>query len=258
MEVVLRHEARRQWRLLLERGQYGAALAHCRSATQRNRVYTVQAAAAFDAGQFERAAVLYARTPAAAPLEQARRLPLPLLPGFRASRASPSFTLVEMSMQCFQWRVPGGSADGKPSESASLRFIWAVAWFNHEPFEPQTATLVGFYASPSPSRRKSRAGVPWLVFSGRGATYRMLNAETVRVFRWARRERTGGAEANGCRTARRAANVPRAPPTGALDVCAFYRIRDVTDALLASVLSRRRSLSPALHSTPHTTETLSA
>ena len=37
-----------------------------------------------------------------------------------------------------------------------------------------------------------------------------------------------------------------------------YLTRDVTDALLASVLSRRRSLSPALHSTPHTTETLSA
>lgn len=72
MEVVLRYEGRRQWSLLLERGQYGAALAHCRSATQRNRVYTVQAAGAFDAGQFERAAVLYARTPAAAPLEQAR------------------------------------------------------------------------------------------------------------------------------------------------------------------------------------------
>ena len=33
---------------------------------------------------------------------------------------------------------------GKPSGGLACGFIWAVAWFSIEPFEPQAATLVDF------------------------------------------------------------------------------------------------------------------
>jgi hypothetical protein len=63
LEVDATAEERDMWRAHLERGDYAAALLHCRTAAQRNAVYLAEAAALFEDGDYVAAAALYGKVP---------------------------------------------------------------------------------------------------------------------------------------------------------------------------------------------------
>ncbi|KAJ7548955.1 hypothetical protein O6H91_07G034600 [Diphasiastrum complanatum] len=60
-EVAVQDEGRDMWQVYLDLKEYTAALEHCREPLQRDRVYEAQAEAAFNAGEYLRAASFFAK-----------------------------------------------------------------------------------------------------------------------------------------------------------------------------------------------------
>ncbi|GLT94181.1 hypothetical protein SLE2022_119360 [Rubroshorea leprosula] len=60
-QVSVNDEGRNMWKVYLDMKEYAAALAHCRDPLQRDRVYLVEAEAAFNSKDFLRAASFYAK-----------------------------------------------------------------------------------------------------------------------------------------------------------------------------------------------------
>ena len=56
------------WQVLLDKGDYRAALVHCRTPRQRNAVYLAEADQLLDEGQYVTAAELYGRVSGRAPV----------------------------------------------------------------------------------------------------------------------------------------------------------------------------------------------
>ncbi|KAI3432414.1 hypothetical protein D9Q98_003968 [Chlorella vulgaris] len=67
LEVEAAGEDRDMWRVHLDKGDYAAALVHCRSSAQRNAVYLAEAAALFEEGEYVAAAALYGKVTARSP-----------------------------------------------------------------------------------------------------------------------------------------------------------------------------------------------
>jgi hypothetical protein len=61
-EVTINDEDRDVWQMYLERKQFETALRHCKTATQKDRVWSAQGDYLFSQGSFELAATVYAKT----------------------------------------------------------------------------------------------------------------------------------------------------------------------------------------------------
>ncbi|KAL4423908.1 hypothetical protein ABPG75_001209 [Micractinium tetrahymenae] len=67
LEVDASDEDRDMWRVYLDKGDYRAALVHCRSAAQRNSIYLAEAASLFEEGDYVAAAALYGKVTSSSP-----------------------------------------------------------------------------------------------------------------------------------------------------------------------------------------------
>lgn len=67
LEVDASDEDRDMWRVYLDKGEFRAALVHCRSAAQRNSVYLAEAASLFEEGDYVAAAALYGKVTSSSP-----------------------------------------------------------------------------------------------------------------------------------------------------------------------------------------------
>lgn len=67
LEVDASDEDRDMWRVYLDKGDFRAALVHCRSAAQRNSVYLAEAASLFEEGDYVAAAALYGKVTSSSP-----------------------------------------------------------------------------------------------------------------------------------------------------------------------------------------------
>ncbi|CAK9261476.1 unnamed protein product [Sphagnum jensenii] len=69
-EITVQDEGRDMWQVYSSLKEYTAALEHCRDSLQRDCVYAAQAEAAFEAGDYSRAASFYAKTTQVATFEE--------------------------------------------------------------------------------------------------------------------------------------------------------------------------------------------
>jgi hypothetical protein len=70
MQITVQDEGRDMWQVYSSLKEYTAALEHCRDSLQRDCVYAAQAEAAFEAGDYSRAASFYAKTTQVATFEE--------------------------------------------------------------------------------------------------------------------------------------------------------------------------------------------
>lgn len=60
-EVDAAEEDRDMWRVFMDKGEFQAALLHCRTSRQRNAVYLAQGESLFEEGEYVAAATLFGK-----------------------------------------------------------------------------------------------------------------------------------------------------------------------------------------------------